>query len=153
MRKTIVLLSILLSLSYLTVNAQNYKSAIGGRLGDPLAATYKHFLKDSNNALEFIVGWEVFDDDKSFALTVLYEKHHDLFDSDIFQVYYGYGGNIGTNNSKFRIGVDGVGGLDFNFKNKPINISFDFKPAIYFGDGLNLVWGGGLAVRYILKRD
>lgn len=153
MGKTIVLLSILLSLSYFTTtaNAQNYKSAIGGRLGDPIAASYKHFLKDSNNALEVIVGWDVFNE-TSFALTVLYEKHHDLFDSDIFQVYYGYGGDIGTNNNKLRVGIDGVAGLDFNFKEKPINVSFDFKPAIYFGDGLNLVWGGGLAVRYILKR-
>ena len=123
-----------------------YRSAIGARIvGDPIGLSYKQFLGKSNNALEFILGFDVFSGN-GFALTGLYETHIDPFNSNTFQLYYGYGGHIGSNKG-LRLGVDAVGGLDFYFKIKdvPLNLSFDVKPSLAWAgeDKFQFILGGG----------
>ena len=54
MKRTLTVILVLAALTF-GVQAQNYKSAIGLRGGDPSGITFKTFL-NSTNALELIAG-------------------------------------------------------------------------------------------------
>jgi hypothetical protein len=90
----------------------------------------------------------------------LYEIHNPAFDIDRLNWYYGVGGHIGFWDGKYDdrfdagnntvIGIDGILGLEYNFKEIPFNLSLDWKPALnlvgssgFWGDG------GAISIRYI----
>ncbi len=136
--------------------AQDYNTGIGLRGGWGTGLTVKHFL-GGNNAVEGILDsrWQ------GFSVTGLYEIHNQAFDTPRLNWYYGVGGHIGFWNGKyFRdahnntnysvIGVDGILGLEYNFKEIPFNLGIDWKPEFdltgysgFYGDG------GAISIRYI----
>lgn len=137
-------------------NAQDYTTGIGLRGGFGTGITIKHFL-NGKAAVEGIFDsrWH------GVSVTGLYEIHNRAFDTDRLNWYYGVGGHLGfwdgkyyrdyNNNLNYTIiGVDGILGLEYNFKDIPFNISIDWKPAInltgssgFYGDG------GAISLRYI----
>jgi hypothetical protein len=135
--------------------AQDYNTGIGLRGGWFSGLTVKHFIGESS-ALEGLLEtrW------KGFNITGLYEKHK-RFPVRRFYWYYGFGGHIGfwnggdvswineTNNQTI-IGIDGIIGIEYNFREVPFNISLDWKPAINLV-GYSSFWGdnGAFSVRYI----
>ncbi len=137
------------------VQAQDYQTGIGIRSGWGAGLTVKHFL-NQKAAFEGLLDWRW----GGVALTGLYEIHNQAFDTPRLNWYYGFGGHIGFwngdkddrfdsgNNSV--IGIDGILGLEYNFKEIPINIGLDWKPMInvigssgFWGDG------GAISIRYI----
>jgi hypothetical protein len=138
------------------VNAQDYKTGIGLRGGLYNGLTIKHFISQSS-AIEGLIStrWS------GFELTGLYEIHNQAFDVERLNWYYGAGAHIASYNgnntswgnagtSYLIIGIDGILGIEYNFKEIPINIGLDWKPALniigyshFFGDG------GALSIRYI----
>lgn len=140
----------------LTVKAQDYNTGIGLRGGWGTGLTIKHFL-GSNSAVEGILDsrWH------GLSITGLYEIHNQAFDVKRLNWYYGVGGHIGfwdgkyyrdvNDNSNYTvIGVDGILGLEYNFKEIPFNIGIDWKPVLnltgtsgFYGDG------GAISIRYI----
>ncbi|MDZ7737903.1 MAG: hypothetical protein U5K32_02300 [Bacteroidales bacterium] len=140
------------------IKAQDYNTGIGLRAGLANGLTIKHFTHEKA-ALEFLVAtrW------RGVGLTVLYEIHNEAFDTQGLKWYYGFGGHLGfwngdyTNNywgepgtSYTVAGIDGILGLEYSFREVPINLGIDWKPAFNF-IGYSGFWadGGALSIRYI----
>jgi len=92
-----------------------------------------------------------------FQFTALIGKVHPFG-----QFYWYWGGGVHVNPHArldyLEVGIDGIAGIGYNFKNIPLNISFDFKPAyelyetgIGFQPHISLNSGYGLSARYILS--
>lgn len=152
-----LMLVLLISMFWgLKSNAQDYNTGIGLRGGWGTGLTVKHFL-NSKAAVEGILDsrWH------GLGITGLYELHTRAFDVDRLNFYYGVGGHLGFwdgqyyrsyDNSKTYtvIGIDGILGLEYNFKEIPFNLSLDWKPTFdltgnsgFWGDG------GAISIRYI----
>lgn len=141
--------------------AQDYKSAIGGKLGYGLVASYKTFMNE-NNALDIFGGihWA-----GSLMGGVNYSIHKDISSVEGLRWYYGFGGNffsyggaLGLKNW-FEVGVSGNIGLDYTFDDIPLNLSVDYVPTIVIFDNdefdrISRFRGGygALTARYILNR-
>jgi len=153
----IIAISFLLSIS---VSAQpgnrKLSNGIGLRGGIFNGLTFKHFI-DKENALEGIVTsrWE------GVGFTGLYEIHNTAFDTENLFWYYGGGAHIsfwnGNNSDIFDenryytlIGLDGIIGIEYYFKEAPINVGIDWKPCFNIIGTMGF-WpdGGAISVRYI----
>lgn len=151
-----------------TLSAQNYKSAIGARLGYPLAISYKTFINETA-AIEATAnlrswGYNAFRYTR-VGLAATYQVHNDLSSvGEGFQWYYGGGAGVGFyrysyersfsgSKSSGDVGVNliGVIGFDYKFDNIPLNISLDWQPTFGFiHRGGFVAVSGALAVRYVL---
>jgi hypothetical protein len=147
-----ILLTLVLALTVVALaNAQDYKTGIGLRGGWGYGLTVKHFISEKS-ALEGILSsrWS------GFEVTGLYEIHNRAFDVDRLNWYFGGGAHVGFYGNNYPggnvtvVGIDGILGLEYNFKEVPINLSLDWKPAFnfvgyshFFGDG------GAFSIRYI----
>ncbi|MEO5944408.1 MAG: hypothetical protein ABIP30_10240 [Ferruginibacter sp.] len=133
------------------VGSQDYKTAIGVKFY-PGAISVKHFVSDKN-ALEGLGYFFNY----GTRITGLYEIHGDINNAGGLKWYIGPGAHIGFYSNKYggatSAGVDGVLGLDYKFKDAPINLSLDWQPSFEFGNkynnGFNANWGG-LGIRYVL---
>lgn len=156
MKRKLIIAGIVLCLGIGAANAQrnnsdfNYSTAIGVKFY-PTGVTLKHFIK-GKNALEGIAYfWN-----RGTRITGLYEIHNDVTSIGGLRWYVGPGAHVGFYNKKYYggstyVGVDGVLGLDYKFKDIPFNVSIDWQPSLEFGDGAGFSgsWGG-LALRYVL---
>jgi hypothetical protein len=140
----------------LLLQAQNYNTAVGIKVGTSNGLTIKHFMRD-NKAIEGIVAsrWN------GIHLTGLYEVHAPAFNTSGFNWYYGAGGHIGfweghrdhpwfeDNSNHTVVGIDGVLGLEYTLLEAPFTFAIDWKPAFNI-IGYSGLWvgDGGLAIRY-----
>ena len=154
--KRILLITFFILGSVTLINAQDYNTGIGFRGGFGSGLTIKHFVSNTT-ALEGIIAsrW------KGFELTGLIEFHARAFDVDRLNWYAGFGAhagfwngdnvNWGTPGLEYSVvGLDGILGLEYNFREVPFNISIDWKPAFNLW-GYKGFWadGGALSIRYI----
>jgi len=138
-------------------HAQSYQTGAGPRFGGLISGlAIKHFVSHTS-ALEGILSVAR----KSFIITALYEKQVPVDHSNTFKLYFGAGGHVGffqdgggyyyskglyTHSSV--LGIDGIVGLEYTFKDVPLNIAMDFKPFIDFVNGNTVYFDGGLSLRY-----
>ncbi len=162
--KNVILIVVLLLLlgGVRQVQAQDYTSAIGLRLGAPVSVSYKHFISDQG-ALEFFGGLRAFRTYSWFNLGGLYEHHNPIPDVDGLQWYFGGGASVFFWNydddfydldaDNFSVGLLGTIGLDYKFPSAPINLSLDWTPILYLNGFLSGFGGGygALGVRYTLR--
>ena len=156
MRKFI--LTSIIALAFISISsAQDYKTGIGLRAGYPAGLTVKHFISNKA-ALEGILATQW----RGFVVTGLFEAHKRLADVDNLNWFYGFGAHIGFWNGNYHsywmepgasytvVGIDGILGLEYSFKDIPINLSLDWKPAFNL-TGYTGFWGdgGALSIRYI----
>ena len=151
---TFLIVFCLVSISY----SQDYKTGIGLRAGFNQGLTVKHFITEKS-ALEFLLTtrW------RGFEITGLYEIHNQFFDVERLKWYFGFGAHIGFWNGDYTynrwgergtsytvVGIDGILGLEYSFREVPINLGLDWKPAFNFV-GYSGFWGdgGALSIRYI----
>lgn len=145
MKKSLLMLCAAMVLSIAT-NAQNYKNAIGLRLGSSAPAikngiTFKHFF--GNNALEAIVSFG-----DGSAICGLYEIHKPLAAENL-QWFLGIGGYVGLDNKNSLIGAAGIIGLDYKFSEIPLNLSLDWKPELNLISKIGFESSGiGFSARY-----
>lgn len=139
------------------LSAQDYKTGIGLRAGYPAGLTVKHFISNKA-ALEGILATQW----RGVVITGLFEAHRRLADVDNLNWFYGFGAHIGFWNGNYHsywmepgtsytvVGIDGILGLEYSFKDIPINLSLDWKPAFNL-TGYTGFWGdgGALSIRYI----
>ncbi|MFM2206952.1 MAG: hypothetical protein RL213_927 [Bacteroidota bacterium] len=153
-----ILLSLLTSVR---TPAQDYKTGVGLRLsGWNSGITLKHFIGGAN-ALEGIFALR----HRSMVITGLYEKHTEFPKAQGLTWFFGGGAHVGFYNngygyyrdrdrgesgSVFGPGLDFILGLDYKFKNAPVNLSLDIKPYVDFVDGFYGYWDGALSVRFTL---
>ena len=157
-----ILFVIALVLAGAVVQAQDYKTALGLRIGPSYGITVKHFIK-SNGAIEGILQTRR----GGFNLIGLYEFHGTAFQTRGLKYYIGGGAHIGNwngrngypwyrnkdDNSDFiALGVDGIIGLEYTIRDAPINFALDWKPAINLIEHSGF-WGDELAftIRFAFK--
>lgn len=165
MKKTIYFLSFSLALLFAlptTQAQQNYQSAVGARLGSPLSASYKTFLNESN-AVEIYAGARWRSTYSWFSIAGAYQIHKPIQEVDGLNWYFGGGAAVlfysfdtdftGDRGTSTTLGLQGYLGLDYTFRDVPINLTLDWVPTILlsgfdsgFGPGF-----GSLGVRYILS--
>jgi hypothetical protein len=164
MRKiqTHTLIIFLFSIISFATNAQKYKTAIGFRVGGQTnGLTIRHFT-DSKTALEGILSVG----HNATLVTGLYEKFVPIRGAAGLNWFYGIGGHVGFfrengyyfhnkkrvvyyDNNSTVVGIDGIIGLDYKFRNAPVNIGIDLKPFMDFYGGATLFGDGALNVRFI----
>lgn len=167
MRKHFFLLGLLLSAFVLLPNltkAQEYQSAIGARLGYPLAASYKQFINETN-AFEVYAGFRSWSTYSWFSLSGAYQVHKQLT-SDVPELYWYFGGGasvyfwnykstfLDDNSANTSFALQGYLGLEYTFDDTPLSLSVDWIPTIFlngYGSGFGAGYGT-LAARYVLSR-
>jgi hypothetical protein len=144
----------MVSISY----SQDYNTGIGLRGGFYNGLTIKHFIS-TKTALEGLISsrW------RGFELTGLFEVHHPIADAERLKWYIGFGAHVGFWNGDYTysywgaqgrnytvVGIDGILGLEYSFREVPINLGLDWKPVFNFV-GYSGFWadGGALSIRYI----
>lgn len=153
-------ISFVLVLSSSIVNAQNYRTGLGVRLGPFSGFTIKHFIQ-RDKALEGLATfrWD------GFVVTGLYEYQKPLQGVRNLDWFIGIGGHTGfwdhgyyyrdhyyQDDTSVAIGMDLIGGFEYTFEEVPISLALDWKPAFNFVGGPGF-WSDGLAlsVRYAIK--
>lgn len=142
--------------------AQDYKSAVGLRLGYPWAASYKTFINESS-AIEVFAGYRGYTGINWFSLNGAYLIHKDISSTDGLQWYFGGGAGVQFWNSDFfdtgatTFSVAGYLGLQYTLSDTPLSLTLDWSPTFFVGDGFGGFSGfgasyGGLGVRYVLNR-
>lgn len=170
--KNLLRLTLILGLFFgglATVNAQDYSSSVGLRLGAPASVTYKMFLGGGSNAIEAFASYRRRSYLSAYNWTQIgigagYQIHKDIPSVDGLMWYFGAGASVFFWNysdaayfgdaSTTSFGILGFLGLDYAFADVPVNLSVDWVPTFFingytngFGAG-----GGALSVRYILGR-
>lgn len=154
----IIVSTVIFVLTVFTIaKTQDYQTGFGLRGGWSNGITIKHFIQE-DKAIEGILSsrW------RGLEITGLYEIHDQAFNEDRLNWYYGFGGHVGLyqgDNGRWSrdddnfavLGVDGILGIEYNFRKIPINISLDWKPVLnligYFG-----LWtdSGAFSIRFII---
>ena len=158
MKKTIIAALFLISITQIRAqevqtSTAPYKQAIGLKFPGGFSVTYKKFVTDTHSLEGQLTSWN-----KGFRLAGLYEFNFYSFPTvDGLSWFVGPGAHVGfwkkqyskDYNSAADIGIDGILGLDYKFKEIPINVSLDWEPAITLVGtaGFTPIYGG-LAVRY-----
>ncbi|NBU35440.1 MAG: hypothetical protein EBS35_02550 [Bacteroidetes bacterium] len=141
------------------VQAQNYKTAVGARIGYPLTVSGKYFI-DESIAIEGNVGLRAFSEYRWIALSAAGLKHKPLDVLEGLNWYYGAGVSIYfwrfenlTTFASSSFGLQGYVGLDYTFKKSPVNVTIDWTPTFFingYTSGLGTRFGG-LGIRYTLN--
>lgn len=165
--KNIIVLSVLLSVVSLGMNAQEIsKNAIGIRIGDSdgfgAEANYQRAVGSNNNRIELGLGIRNTKKVDAYKLVGLYEWVWNIEGG--FNWYVGPGAGIGQvdyNNRRFDgdrddrfddtetfIFLAGIAGIEYNF-DFPLLLSLDIRPEFGFGDYRDdLDLDIGLSARY-----
>jgi hypothetical protein len=135
------------------VSSYAYRTAAGIKFY-PGALSLKHFVAPAIALEGALYFWSF-----GFRLTGLAAYHGPIKGAPGLRWYAGGGAHIGKWNTAWEslnpnytstsYGIDGVLGLDYKFKDLPLNLSLDWQPSYNLG-GYNYLeagWGG-LAIRY-----
>lgn len=150
---TFVAAAALLTINLTNANAQDYKNAIGGRFGSANGISFKTGL-NNKAMLELIGNFRSSNNVDYLRLTALYEVYNPIGGAPGLNWYYGVGGTIGSYKvkhyeGKVYLGANGVLGLDYKFKDAPINLSLDWIPTLQLTPDTDFYSGDiGLGVRF-----
>ena len=164
MKKLAYLLIVFLLITFVGQAQSEYKSAIGGRVGVPIAGSIKHFITKAG-ALEGYAGFlSRYGSNVNITIGGMYQHHFPIGDIPGFKWYVGGGAlvqffsykNRNNNNyddfSEVGFALNGVGGVDYKFKSIPLNVSADFMPAFFLNKTPDDFFAyGGLAARYTFR--
>ena len=151
----------LIGLAYNAQGQDISKNALGLRLGNNDGfggeVSYQRGLSKSNR-LEFDLGWRNSNYVNAIKLAGLYQWVWNIDKG--FNWYAGVGAGFGSwnydysgikNNGTFLFGAGDIG-VEYNFKEVPIQLSLDLRPELYFSDSgyrdNNFGPDLGLGIRY-----
>jgi len=153
---------LILLFSTVYTNAQDYLTAVGLRGGLFSGISVKQNLYE-DHCLEIILSAR----EGGFNITLLAEKQQMAFNNMHWFWYYGAGAHTGfwpevifqypwnnrlpPSGSRFVVGVDAIGGLEYTFDQIPLNFSLDFKPSLNFIPLGFFCEGLALSVRYTFR--
>lgn len=146
--KTFLIAGLLLIVAS-SIEAQNYKTGIGARVGFFNGLTVKNFVSP-HNAVEGILNfrWD------GVIVTGLYEWQYRIPSAPGLDYNLGVGAHVGffdkykyDDDAKTILGADILVGLEYTFPTAPFSLALDYKPAFNFiGD--NHIWADGLALSF-----
>jgi hypothetical protein len=145
-----------------TSDAQEYKTAIGARLGYPVAASLKHFLTD-DHALEVYAGMRWFSGYSWTSISGAYQIHHPLeiegienlrwyFGGGATILFWNFGTFFGNGYPTTSVGLQAYLGAEYVIPNYPISMTVDWVPTFLlsgYRSGFRAGYGS-VGVRYIL---
>ncbi len=148
----------------ISIQAQDYKSAIGLRLGYPLSVTYKMFISEKA-ALEFVAGYRNTSYWNYLNVGAYYQHHMPISSVDGLNWYVGGGANVffwsyddvfyaNNDYGSTNFGISGCIGLDYKFANSPINLSVDWIPTFFISSDIYTGFrgdNGAFAIRYTIN--
>ncbi|CAM3534692.1 hypothetical protein FLGE108171_01975 [Flavobacterium gelidilacus] len=145
MKKVLLSAIMLFGIAFSSQAQDIAKNALGLRLGDSDGfggeISYQRGLSD-NNRLELDLGFRNSNDYDAFKLTGIYQWVWNIEGG--FNWYAGVGGGIGSWSYDRKIGNDrykdngtilfvaGDLGIEYNFREAPIQLSLDIRPELYF---------------------
>lgn len=152
MKKQLFLLAVLLGLSTMVSHkmvAQEYKTGVGLRFAYYTPGlSINHFI-NPNTDIEGIISSKYGLD---YILTGLYKKHKPLdWGIEELSWYYGGGAHLGSAVSLPIVGIDGVVGLEYVFKDIPVAVSLDASPFVDVLPEFRVSMDVGLGIHYIFK--
>ncbi|MES2411192.1 MAG: hypothetical protein V4535_07075 [Bacteroidota bacterium] len=145
MKKIILSAFMLIGLAFSAQAQDISKNALGLRIGDNDGfggeISYQRGLGD-NNRLELDLGWRNSKNVDAIKLVGLYQWVWNIDGG--FNWYAGVGAGIGSwsyngpgdpdpDGGTFLLAAGDIG-IEYNFKEVPIQLSLDFRPELYFGD-------------------
>jgi hypothetical protein len=151
--KTILVLAVAFLIFSSGAKAQQNNNHIGLRAGESSGIDFKHL--NGTNAFEFIVSaWP-----NDLTLFGLFEKYKAINADPGFSFYYGAGPHVAFNTyhrvyyyddrygrwwyhsrGGFGLGIDGIVGLEYAFRQIPLALTVDLKPYIEFNTDHNIYW-------------
>ena len=141
MKKSAIILSLLLLSGLISLHAQDYKTGVGIRLSSSGPAvnnsvSFKYFM-NQKAAIEALLTF-----DRKAAIGALVEIHQPMPSAEGMKWFYGAGAYIGfdadkNNVNRSLMGAQGIIGLDYKFPNLPLNLSLDWKPELNIIDNIN----------------
>ncbi|XZF16453.1 hypothetical protein ACTHGU_09950 [Chitinophagaceae bacterium MMS25-I14] len=141
MKKALYILGLLASPVFFSqaARAQAGDLGLGLRLTpDGGGATLKYFAT-RNVAIEGqLNAGGIFGLEGTSVSAVGLAEYHIIFPDPSWRIFFGGGVHIGSwdrdngDGTEFIFGIDGIGGVEYKFKNIPLGLSADFKPAINF---------------------
>ncbi len=144
MKKYWIILIVIIS--SVQLQAQNYDLAIGLRGGIPGGLTVKQLLDGGRFGLEGIVG---LDYNRNATIVGLFEVQNYINRSSNW--YFGFGGSLIASGNDLDFGFDGIIGYELAFDNYPLNVSLDLKPS-YIVFKQEFAWyHAALSIRYIVR--
>ena len=144
-----------------SLNAQDYKSAIGLRLGIYNGVTFKTNLSETG-ALEFFGTARFASGFRWLTVTGLYEYTQPIKDVDGMRWYVGGGLSAfnysydfsGTSDGFTTFGITGIAGIEYTLKEAPINFSLDWSPTFLFKSEYGFTGNYfALSARYVIGRN
>jgi hypothetical protein len=131
------------------LKAQPYMHSVGIRAGYSSGITYKGFRLHRMGAIE----GDILYNRHGFNLSALYEQHWEPFRDEKLLVYLGGGAFGGNWDEEFSLGVLAAAGIEYTFRDQPINIGLDWRPMlnvyqVFAPDFLDF----GLCLRYRFGR-
>ena len=147
----IIALSVILLIPWQKdLKAQPYMHSAGIRAGYSSGITYKGFRLHRMSAFEV----DFLYNKHGLNLGALYEYHLEPFKKSTRTFIYLGGGAFGGQwDEEFSLGVAAVAGIEYTFRDLPLNFSLDWKPmlnvyAVFEPDWLDF----GLSIRYRFKK-
>lgn len=139
-----------------TVQAQDYESSLGGRLGTYISLSFTNYLSEGKS-LEFLGGLTREANQSDYILGAYYRIHNPVSSTvPTLNWYYGLGillnlqNRFGNNASATPAGIIG---MEFTLDHSPVNFFIDLSPYFDFSDNDNSLYlHASLGVRYIMKR-
>jgi hypothetical protein len=150
--KKYLLISFLVITSHSLFAQSSYNQAIGLKFPGGFSVSYKKFVADTKNIEANATIWN-----QGLRVTGLYEFNFDLEGVEGLRWFVGPGAHIGVWNNKHKneyntnadLGIDGIIGLDYKFRDYPINLSLDWQPSITILGNTGFIPSlAGLGVRY-----
>ena len=144
--KSLLLLSVICF--PLLAGAQFYHDAAGIRVGTSIAGSYKWFFK-GEQAIEAIGGFRI---GQGVTIAGLYQYHMDIGFNTQFDWYFGGGAVIGLYNvghpMRFSGGLLGNVGIEYTFRQAPINVSIDYQPVLGYAPSY---YETAFTARYVIR--
>ncbi len=169
MKKNILFICFCCTLVMVSPNhmqAQNYKTALGVRLGPDYGLTLKHFVGEKV-ALEVLATARALGPNLSargwgrpgFNFAALCEWNFPIGDVEGFRWLVGVGAHVGYWGSYFsstdyiNTGPDAMIGLEYTFVKIPLTLQLDWKPSVnVFQQRHWRPYDFGLSARYVFSR-
>ncbi len=136
-----------------TLFSQEYKSAVGLRLGSSLGVSYKKFIQP-NKAIEGVLDLDIlYRNEMKVEVKGLYLFHFGL-NVDGLSAFAGPGVSAGIyvgDSSGYIMSIEGMAGFEYKFHNSPIALSFDWNPRLQMIKSAGLKGDGfAITIRYVL---
>jgi hypothetical protein len=143
---------------FFAANSQDYDMGIGAKIGMAPGISVKRFITtDLAGEAVLTYRWQ------GVNLTGLAEFHVPVFDTEGMNFFYGGGIHIGVWDSglardlpasghQLNMGIDGIVGLEYSFRDVPFLIGMDWKPNFnIFQDSRLIIDEISLVLRYIIR--